>query len=189
MTHASNSNEWQTPKRDFRRWHELYAFDVDAAAARWNAQLPTYWTKAMDAFKQSSKGLRVFCNPPYTAGNMGRWMPHARSQVITGGAHLWGLHIPAHTAEGWWTENVMRGPEPEPLLTASLSLPGFANGYRRMYLRLAIDVWFYEGRRKHVQRNGEGDSARFPNAFVVFGVPKRMPEVRNHVRPAWNLAG
>lgn len=178
MTSLSESNDWSLAFATFNRWHRLYRFDVDGAASPKNAQLPKFWTPRMDAFKQDPAGLRVYSNHPYSKGQCDRWHAHAREAVQFNGCHLWGLHSPAHTSEGWWTRNVARAPAAPLIATDTLTLPGFANGYRRVYGNgLTIDVWFYEGRMEHVERSGASGSARFPNAFIVYGRRARMPDV------------
>lgn len=176
MTEASSSNEYATSWATFNRWHRIYRFDVDAAAAAWNAKLPRYWTKKLDGLKQLSRGLRVFFNPPYSRGNKERWTARALQQVLHAGAKLWGGHLPANTSERWWTRTIGRPLRDRPHRVEVLELPGFANGYRRFYGRkLVIDVWFYEARQHHRERSGLEGGARFANAFVVWGKPAHMP--------------
>lgn len=179
MTQLSDSNDWSLNRNVFARWHRLYRFDVDGAASKANAQLPTFWTKRMDAFKQNAAGLHVYTNHPYSEGECEKWHSHARNQVLAGPCPLWACHSPNHSSEGWFTRNVMRAPEGLHLAhVEALSLPGFANGYRRVWPGLAVDLWFYEGRQKHRERTGATGSARFPNAFVVYAKPEHLPRIR-----------
>lgn len=170
----SKSNEWRVPRPVFARWHELYRFTVDAAAARWNAQLPRFWSKRNSAFKQLPKDERGWCNPPYSRGNLDRWMGWARTAVVMLEADLFAMHVPAYTSEGWWTKTVVPGHGPLQHVD-ELRLPGFAHGYRRVWKYLATDVWFYEGRVRHQERNGAEGSARHASALVVFGHPSVEP--------------
>jgi hypothetical protein len=183
QTELSLSNEWMTDPKTFRRWHALYRFDIDAAAAKWNAQLPRFWTKKENGLKQPSNGLRVWCNPPYSRGNLAKWVDHAVDEVRFEGALLWGLHVPAYTSEGWWAWNVTTPAVPTRM--DQLHWKFFAHGYRRDWNSVfVLDVWFYIGRQRHVHRSGSSGSARHASAFVVFGRPAAMPSLRQIERIA-----
>jgi phage N-6-adenine-methyltransferase len=62
---SSARQDWQTPPHVFKALHDLYDFDIDAAATKENAMLPSYWTEDDNALVQDWKGKRIWCNPPY----------------------------------------------------------------------------------------------------------------------------
>src|SRR4051812_5211986 len=101
----SLSDEYRTPARVFVPLHVRYRFTRDVAAARWNAKLPTYWTKRDNALRRRWSG-RNWMNPPYSRGNLARWMGYARTEVIRHSAELVGCLVPAYTSEGWWHDAV-----------------------------------------------------------------------------------
>lgn len=51
-------------------------------------------------------GLLVFTNPPYSRGNLGRWMAKCREEAADG-AEVIAL-VPADTSTRWWHEEVRR---------------------------------------------------------------------------------
>jgi site-specific DNA-methyltransferase (adenine-specific) len=93
---TSIRDDWRTPHNIFDALNQELHFTVDAAANDFNALLPRYWTKEMDAFKQSWRGHRVFCNPPY-GRDAGRWIAHFYNAVRIGGAEIVVALLPART--------------------------------------------------------------------------------------------
>lgn len=184
MSELSASNEWRTNPRTFGQWHALYGFEIDGAAAAWNRQLPHFWNKKTNGLRQDDTGKRIWCNPPYSNGNLMRWSSHALKGALKRNA-LWGLHVPASTSDGWWWKNVaVIDEEIEPLTMMELYLPGVAQGYRRTWAGLlTVDVWFYKGRQRHKEKSGATGSARHHSAFIVYaGHHQWLPE-------QWRLSG
>lgn len=87
----SGRADWQTPPALFERLHLMFGFTYDAFAGHENALLPTYSTPegtfrkcridlplqgeqidSLDGFGQDWSRRRVFLNPPYSAGLIGR---------------------------------------------------------------------------------------------------------------------
>lgn len=56
---------WRTPKDIFAALHQQCNFTVDACADQQNALLPKFWDEDNDCRRQSWRGERVFCNPPF----------------------------------------------------------------------------------------------------------------------------
>jgi hypothetical protein len=166
MSKASNSNEWATGAKLFAKLDERYRFNVDAAAAPWNAKCPVYWTKRDNALKRTWYG-RVFLNPPYSRGNLARFMAKARAEVLSRRAELVGCLVPGHTAEAWYHDHV-EAPHGELVCAehhvdelGATTILDWSGG-------LMVSITRLRGRQKFRERSGKTGSARFPSIFVVF---------------------
>lgn len=98
----SDSNEWATPAEVFAPLHEEFRFTLDACAAQWNAKLPRYRSKADDGLSTDWAGERVWCNPPYSRGEIIKWVTKAIEATWSGGCPLVVLLIPSSTDMDWW---------------------------------------------------------------------------------------
>jgi phage N-6-adenine-methyltransferase len=98
----SASDEFGTPQHIFLPLHEEFHFTIDACASIENALLPRYYTKEQDAFVQDYTGERVFCNPPYSRGNVKRAFFCFRNACLSGECQLAVLLIPACLDRDWY---------------------------------------------------------------------------------------
>ncbi len=90
-----------TPQDIFDALHARFQFTLDAAAAEHNAKLWRYFDQETDGLRQSWKGERVWCNPPYS--ELGKWVAKAAEQE----ADLCVLLIPANrTDQKWWHRHI-----------------------------------------------------------------------------------
>lgn len=62
---SSKSDQWSTPQDFFDRLNREFDFTLDACADANNHKCDLYFTEEDDGLRQSWKGHRVFCNPPY----------------------------------------------------------------------------------------------------------------------------
>lgn len=175
-TEASASNEWGSPKRivDLRR-DRWGGFDLDAAAAPWNAKATRYFTERDDALTRAWDG-RTWLNPPYSLrGGLYAFMGYAREQVLKGFAHLVDCLVPAYTCEPWWQQHV-RAPAGGLIATESWYQHdlGAVDLYR--YPQLCIEVTYLQGRQRFEYRGAKKTKttgARFSSALVLFCNPER----------------
>lgn len=167
MSALSNSDEWMTPRAVFNACSAHYGpFDLDAAAAPWNAQCEKFLTKKQNAFRQEWRG-RVWLNCPYSRGNLIKWTALARIKVETRAVQLVCMLVPAYTSELWWHRNVMApGRGRSSLLRVDRG--GIGTGWRATYADLVVEVVFVAGRLRFRHETGVADSARHPSTVVVF---------------------
>ena len=96
-----------TSWEDFLPLNARFGFTIDVAASAANARCPRFYTASDDGLAQSWAGERVWCNPPYSHPNLGRWVAKAWKEC--GGAPLIVMLVPANrTEQAWW----QRGVEP-----------------------------------------------------------------------------
>ena len=97
-------DDFRTPQWLFDRYNDLYHFDLDAAASHENHLCGKYFTKGKDALTRRWYG-RVWCNPPYSHPNLGRWIDKAWRQAAV--VELVVMLVPANrTEQAWWQKHV-----------------------------------------------------------------------------------
>jgi site-specific DNA-methyltransferase (adenine-specific) len=97
-----DSDEFGTPDALWSQLDGEFHFTFDACATPQNSKTPGYWTKQEDALKQDWSGLRVFCNPPYSRGNVKDFFFKAFQETRKGNCQLVVLLIPAYTERDWF---------------------------------------------------------------------------------------
>jgi len=84
------------------------AIQLDAAASEWNAKYADYWDEEMDALKQDwSEWRTIFCNPPYKAALIEKFVPKALEAAEKGSTVV--LLIPSWPGYPWFQELKRRG--------------------------------------------------------------------------------
>ena len=126
---TAGSMEWGTPRDLFERLNRWFAFDYDPFASHENALLPTYstiegtfncgltthrhpegspvlHTKISDAdgLTEPWEGMRVFMNPPYSRGLIGRCVEKAYNEREN--TEIIVALIPFDPSLRWWNKYV-----------------------------------------------------------------------------------
>ncbi len=96
---SRKSDEYSTPAEIFTALDREFSFNLDPCATRENAKCSNYYTKEEDGLKQSWRGCRVFCNPPYS--NIKKWVQTAYQESLKPGTIVV-LLIPARTDTTWF---------------------------------------------------------------------------------------
>lgn len=102
------SDEFGTPDDIFTDLRRIFNFTIDAAASSTNAKLNRYWTKQDNALLQSWACERVFCNPPYSRGNVEAFAMKALKETEKN-CPLAVLLIPTRTEQYWFHTCVNSG--------------------------------------------------------------------------------
>lgn len=102
--------EWVTPQGLFDNLHQEFGFTLDAAADPKNAKLPTFYTKADNGLEQPWTG-RVWCNPPWSDGEVSAWLAKGLEATTSGAAEVAVYLLPARTDPAWWHTYVMASQE------------------------------------------------------------------------------
>lgn len=103
MPKAVKTN-WGTPRHIFDPLHAEFKFTLDVCAEEWNHKCHTYFNEEMDGLKQSWAGHTCWCNPPYGAKEISKWLKKAW-QESTGGTRTV-LLLPNTTDVKWFHEFV-----------------------------------------------------------------------------------
>ena len=106
-------NDAGTPQLKFLQLNREYNFTIDVAASPYNHKLNRYycdpkyehvyfgsndWPVAFDGLAQDWTGERVFCNPPYSADQLHKWVAKAAEHK----AEIAVLIIPPNTSTKWF---------------------------------------------------------------------------------------
>jgi site-specific DNA-methyltransferase (adenine-specific) len=97
---SSKSEEWSTPDLFYRRLHEEFNFELDAAATEDNAKCDHYYTKADNGLNQPWAPHRVWVNPPYGRNVTGLWIEKAFLEARHGALVV--MLLPARTDTAWF---------------------------------------------------------------------------------------
>jgi len=103
---SSKSDNWSTPDYLFKKYNDLYDFNLDVCASSENAKCSIYFTKEIDGIKQDWVQYRCWMNPPY-GREIGSWMKKAYEASLNGALVV--CLVPARTDTAWWHDYAMRG--------------------------------------------------------------------------------
>jgi phage N-6-adenine-methyltransferase len=90
------NDERTTPPDFFHAVNYTYQFEIDAAATADNALCSRYFTRETDGLAQDWLTGRVWCNPPYSRGQVYEWTRKGKETGELGGLAV--LLIPADTS-------------------------------------------------------------------------------------------
>ena len=62
---SSKSNEWETPIDFFKKYDNIFHFDIDVASTDSNHLCEKYWTINDNALTKDWAGMTCWMNPPY----------------------------------------------------------------------------------------------------------------------------
>ena len=97
---------WVTPREFFEPLRKEFDLSIDTAASAGNAMLPKFFSRSRCAFKQSWRGIRAWCNPPYGRKQIYRWV----ERCATGGASVVCALLPARTDTRWFHDFIYNKP-------------------------------------------------------------------------------
>jgi site-specific DNA-methyltransferase (adenine-specific) len=106
---SSISDEWETPLELFKKFNDIYDFQLDAAATKENALCPNFFSKEFDALQQNWAPYgKVWLNPPY-GRQIGKFIKKAYEESVKGCIVV--CLIPARTDTKWWYDYVTKSSE------------------------------------------------------------------------------
>lgn len=104
-------SDWQTPAWLFNALHREFAFDVDAAADRYNRKLPRFWGpggEVDDALAIGWGSGTIFVNPPF-GSRLADWVKKGLESAVGGATVV--MIVPARVESEWWASCVSRATE------------------------------------------------------------------------------
>jgi phage N-6-adenine-methyltransferase len=115
MSHKRNGeyktpkDEWGTPQRLFDLLNKEFHFNVDAASRQYSTQkCNRCFTDALE-LNWIKFGERFFLNPPYSAGNIDKFMAKALEESQKGATVV--CLVPCATDTRWWHNYAMKAQE------------------------------------------------------------------------------
>lgn len=103
---CSNKDKWETPFDLFNELDAIYHFTLDPCCEHKTAKCNKYYTEEEDGLTKDWTGEVVFCNPPYSRGNINKWMEKCAMEASKG-CKIVAL-IPVSTSSRWWHEYVWK---------------------------------------------------------------------------------
>jgi len=100
---------WETPDHIFNELNKEFGFTLDPCCEIETAKCKRFFTPQDDGLEQSWADERVFINPPYSRGNIDRWM--AKCFVESYRAELIVSLIPVSTSSAWFHKFVLGSAE------------------------------------------------------------------------------
>lgn len=91
---------WATPQDLFDRLNDEFHFELDVCAIPENAKCKRYYTPEDDGLNQPWDGV-VWCNPPYSKGNIPKWLEKAANENTTVV-----MLLPVSTDTGWFHDYI-----------------------------------------------------------------------------------
>ncbi len=99
-------DKWETPIKLFKTWNSQYCFSLDPCAEEHTAKCEKFFTEKEDGLIQDWSGEIVFVNPPYSRGNIDKWMKKCYDEAQKG-VQIVAL-IPVSTSSGWFHKYVWK---------------------------------------------------------------------------------
>jgi phage N-6-adenine-methyltransferase len=103
---SSKSDEWETPKDFFKKYDNIYNFEIDVTATDENHLVDNYWTIDDDALSKDWEGKSCWMNPPY-GRQIGKFMKKAYEESLMGATVV--CLVPSRTDTIWWHDYAMKG--------------------------------------------------------------------------------
>jgi len=157
--HSAASNEWATPLELFHQLDAEFDFQLDVAAADWNAKCERYITQEQNALQldwsiRCEAGRSIWCNPPY-GREVGRFVERAYRTAFPSGAsepRRVVCLVFSRTDTKWWVRYAMR----------------------------ASEIRFITGRLKFTREDGHTGPATAASCLLIFDPAQRSfrPEVK-----------
>lgn len=91
---------WETPQNLFKILDEEFHFTLDPCCFPNTAKCEKYYTPSEDGLKQDWMPENVFVNPPYSRGNIDRWVKKCYMEHKKGCCVV--ALLPVSTSSSWW---------------------------------------------------------------------------------------
>lgn len=164
-TEKQDSDEYKSPRPLFEKLDRAFGkFTLDVAASATNHLVAEYLTKADDAPSLHVGTHVCWMNPPYSRGNLARFMGWALAEVQRS-CPLFCCLVPAYTSESWWQKNVFIGAA---AAVGEIWAEGMCFSWRSFG---PLEVWthFIDGRLSFCEGDEqEADTARYASAVIVY---------------------
>lgn len=127
---GASKDDWGTPQAFFDQLDRIFRFSLDVCADFSNTKCPLFCAPAdypavsqvypgtvygRDGLAQSWQGHTCWMNPPYSGGQVGRWLEKARLEVALGDCVVVAL-VPASTETAWYMDNITNARAPRALV-------------------------------------------------------------------------
>ena len=156
-TPAQEKDEWRTDPVLFSLLDMEFDFHLDAAATRWNALIPWYYTEEDDAltlpwFIPESNIFKVFCNPPFS--RVGDFLLKGREEAAKGAICVFLVRADGVETK-WWQDGVLS-------LEDDMNTRIYSPTYQIRFLTPRVNYFRPDG--------SKASGVTFPSAIIVMGL-------------------
>ena len=95
-----DKNDWETPQSLFDELHKEFNFTLDPCASKRTHKCKKYYTKEDDGLSKDWSNEIVFMNPPYSNGELAKWIEKAYNEHLKGVVVV--CLIPSYTSTKYW---------------------------------------------------------------------------------------
>lgn len=95
------SDLWETPWRIIKKLDKEFGFTLDPCCLPHNATAEKYYTPEDNGLVQDWSGEVVYCNPPYSRGNIDKWVKKCYEESQKQNTTVVAL-LPVSTSSNWW---------------------------------------------------------------------------------------
>ena len=92
---STGKNDWETPIELFNELDNEFHFTLDPCCSENTAKCDKFYTEETDGLSKDWTGEIVFCNPPYSSDQQGKWVKKCYEHALNGGLAV--MLIPART--------------------------------------------------------------------------------------------
>lgn len=100
------NDKWCTPDYLFNMLNERFRFTLDPCCEHNTAKCIKYFTEKDNGLSKEWSGEVVFCNPPYSRGNIDKWMKKCYNESLKGTIIV--ALIPVSSSSKWWHKYVWK---------------------------------------------------------------------------------
>lgn len=101
---CDQKDKWETPAHIFNPLNERFSFTLDPCCEIKTAKCFNFFTEKMDGLNKSWTDHTVFVNPPYSRGNIDKWMKKCYEESLNR-TRIVAL-IPVSTSSKWFHDYV-----------------------------------------------------------------------------------
>lgn len=102
---CDQKDKWKTPDHIFEHLNNIFKFTLDPCCEIDSAKCSKYFTELENGLIQDWSTDIVFCNPPYSRGNIDLWMEKCFHESLKGATVV--ALIPISSSAKWWHRYVI----------------------------------------------------------------------------------
>jgi site-specific DNA-methyltransferase (adenine-specific) len=106
----AQKDKWETPSRLFEKLNDEFQFTLDPCCEAHTAKCSRFYTFEDNGLSKDWAGETVFCNPPYSNGNIDIWMEKCYKESLKPDTIVVAL-VAVSTSAKWFHEWVLNKAE------------------------------------------------------------------------------
>jgi phage N-6-adenine-methyltransferase len=106
----TQKDKWGTDPKIYKPLNAEFGFTLDPCCEADTALCEKYYTQKENGLIQDWQGETVYCNPPYSKGNIDLWMEKCYNESLKPNTTVVAL-VPVSTSARWWHAWVMNKAE------------------------------------------------------------------------------